>query len=91
MFIVNMQVSFNLPYVNGLKGRRKIINSIKDRLRRQNLSTLDISGEYVKEAELAICFLAIDQKAISQKIQTIESILYRGSEEFEFEIDYEVI
>jgi len=39
-----------------LRGARKIINSIKDRLRRQNLSTLDISGEYVKEQSLLSAF-----------------------------------
>jgi len=36
---------------------------------------LDISREHVKEPEVAICFLAIDSKAIFKKIQTIEHII----------------
>jgi len=91
MFIVNLQLILHLPYVESLKGRRKYINSLKTKLSNHNLSILDISKEYVKEADIAICFLAKDSASISKKIQTIETILERNYPEIEYEIDYEVI
>ena len=91
MYIVNTQLILHLPYVNSLKGRRKYINSLKEKLSKHNLSILDISKEYVKEADIAICFLAKDRASISKKIQTIENIIQKNYPEIEYEIDYEVI
>ncbi len=91
MLIVNLQLNLFLPYAQSLKGRRKIVHSLKERLSRHNLSILDLSGEYVKEADIAIAFLALNQKAVSQKIATIEDILNRYFGEIEYSIDYEII
>ena len=91
MVIVNVQLNLLLPYAESLKGRRKIVHSLKERLSKHNLSILDLSGEYVKEADIAIAFLALNQKAISQKIATIEDIINRHFSEIEYTIDYEII
>jgi uncharacterized protein YlxP (DUF503 family) len=91
MYIVNIQLILYLPYVNSLKGRRKYINSLKEKLSKHNLSILDISKEYIKEADIAICFLAKDSATISKKIQTIENIIEKNYPELEYELDYEVI
>ncbi len=53
MVIVNIIADFELPFAFSLKDRRKIINSIKSRLKKFNVSMLDISGEYPKEASIA--------------------------------------
>jgi len=91
MLLVNMQINIDLPYIESKKGRRKIVHSIKDRFSNHNLSVLDISGEYNKEATLAVAFLALNQKAVSQKIETIENILNRYLGEIEYELDYEIL
>jgi len=70
-----MQIFIHLPYAQSLKGRRKIVHSIKEKLKKYNLSILDLSREYIKEAEMAIAFLATNKKEISKKIDKIESTL----------------
>lgn len=91
MLLINMQIIIDLPYIESLKGRRKIIHSIKDRLSRYNLSILDISSEYAKEAELAIAFLSLNQKELSKKIKSIENSLDKFIGEIEYEINYEIL
>ena len=91
MLLINMQITLNMPYVQSLKGRRKIIHSIKDRLKNHNISILDLSLEYAKEAELAVAFLSLNQKEVAKKIDTIENILDKFMGEIEYEINYEVL
>jgi len=91
MHIVNILISFDLPYVQTLKGRRKILNSIKDRLSKLNISLLDISSEYPKEAELAIVFLAFTDKDIQKKLQNIKKVLDRYFSDIDYTISYELI
>ena len=91
MIIKSCIIHLTLPYVNGKKGRRAIINSIKERLKRLNISILDISLEYVKEADIAICYLAHNQKESAKYLKKIEAILDRDAFEYEWEIDCEEI
>ena len=91
MHLVNLLITIDLPYVQSLKGRRKIINSIKDRLSKMNLSVLDISSEYPKEAEIAIAFLTLSENDIQKKIQSIEKILDRYFSDINYEISYEIL
>ncbi|WP_281951080.1 DUF503 family protein [Nitrosophilus kaiyonis] len=91
MHIVNLLITLDLPYVKSKKGRRKIINSIKERLSKHNLSILDISSEYPKEAEIAIAFLSLSEIDAKKKIQTIEKILDRYFSDVEYSISYEIL
>jgi uncharacterized protein YlxP (DUF503 family) len=91
MLLVNMQITLNLPYANTIKGKRRIVNSIKERLKNHNLSVLDVSNSYTKEAEIAVAFLALNNKEVSKKIDTIEHILDKFISEIEYFIDYEVL
>ncbi len=91
MVIVNLLIEFSLPFVNGLKGRRAVLNSIKEKLKKFNLSVLDISGEYPKEAALAVVFAAFDEKYAHKIIQKIEETLFRNFPEYSFEISYEML
>ncbi|HHD83793.1 MAG TPA: DUF503 family protein [Campylobacteraceae bacterium] len=90
MTILNGYIDIHLPHVSSLKGRRAILNAIKERLRKYNLSQLDISGEYPKEATIAIIFLAPDSIKAQQQIEKIESQLESSFPEIEFEITYEM-
>ncbi len=91
MTLLNAFIEMNLPYANSLKGRRKVLNSIKEKLKKQNLSILDISGEYPKNATLAIVYLSIDEESALKKLQKIESLLESSFVEVEFEISYEIV
>ncbi|HIQ51341.1 MAG TPA: DUF503 domain-containing protein [Nautiliaceae bacterium] len=91
MVIVNLTIDFALPFVFSLKERRKVINSIKDKLKKFNISILDISGEYPKEASMAIAFLAHNEKQAGKIKKSIEDFLFRNFPEIEFIFDYEII
>jgi len=91
MVIVNLITDFELPFVFSLKERRKIINSIKDKLKRFNVSILDISSEYPKEAAIAIVFASHNEKLAGEIQRKIEEFLYRNFPEIEFYFDSEII
>jgi uncharacterized protein YlxP (DUF503 family) len=91
MVIVNMIADFELPFVFSLKERRKIINSIKDKLKKFNVSILDISGEYPKEGSVAIVFAAHNEKQAAEIRKKIEDFLYRNFPEIEFYFDVDLI
>ncbi len=90
MTILNAYIDMQLPHISSLKGRRAILNSIREKLRKFNLSQLDISGEYPKEATIAVIFLAPDETKAIQQIQKIEELLESAFPEVVFEISYEV-
>jgi uncharacterized protein YlxP (DUF503 family) len=90
MKILNGYIDIRLPHVSSLKGRRALLNAIKERLKKFNLSQLDLSGEYPKEATIAIIFLAPDEMHAIRQIEKIESMLESSYPEAEFSISYEL-
>jgi uncharacterized protein YlxP (DUF503 family) len=91
MVIVNMIADFELPFVFSLKERRQILNSIKGKLKKFNVSILDISGEYPKEASIAIVYASHNEKLAGEIRKTIEEFLYKNFPEIEFYFDIEII
>ncbi|ACM93110.1 conserved hypothetical protein [Nautilia profundicola AmH] len=91
MVIVNLIADFELPFVFSLKERRKILNSIKEKLKKFNVSVLDLSGEYPKEASIAIVYAAHNEKQAGEIKRTIEEFLFRNFPEIEFIFDTEII
>ncbi len=91
MVITNLIIEFDLPFIHGLKGRRAVINSIKEKLKKFNVSILDISGEYPKEAALAVAFLSPDEEKANSYVQKIENFLYKNFPEYFFNIQYEIL
>jgi uncharacterized protein YlxP (DUF503 family) len=91
MVIVNLITDFELPFVFSLKERRKILNSIKEKLKNFNVSVLDISGEYPKEASVAIIYGAFNAKQAAEIQRRIEEFLFKNFPEIEFVFDYEII
>ncbi len=91
MLVVRTLLHLALPYVHSLKGRRAILNSIKERFKRFNMAVADLSGEYPKEALIALLFFAADRDEMERKISHIEEILARFGGEIEYDIEYEII
>ncbi len=90
MTILNGYIDMKMAFVSSLKGRRAILNAIKERLKKFNISQLDLSGEYSKEASIAIITLTANEIRAQQQIQKIESLLESSFPEVEFEISYEL-
>jgi uncharacterized protein YlxP (DUF503 family) len=80
-----------LPYVHSLKGRRSVINSVKEKLKVFHLSILDVSGEYAKEADIAFVFLSQNTLGAAQYREKIEKMLERNFSEYHFDLEYEEI
>lgn len=80
-----------LPEVHSLKGRRSVLNSLKEKLKKFNVSLLDISGEYAKEADVAFVFLSHDARAAAQYKEEIESMLERNFSQYYYELELEYI
>jgi hypothetical protein len=80
-----------LPDAFSLKGRRSITNSVKEKLKAFNVSVMDISGEYPKEADIAFVFLSPDARSAAQYRETISRMLERNFSEYMYELDFEEI
>ncbi len=91
MVIVNLLIEFELPSARSLKGRRAVVNSLKAKLKKLNVSVLDVSGEYAKEAALAVAFLAPDENRANSFVQKIENFLYKYFPEYSFDVSYEIL
>lgn len=91
MIICSCIIHLELPYVVSLKGRRSVINSMKEKLKIFNLSVLDVSGEYAKEADIAFVFLSHNSLQSSQYREKIEKMLEKNFSEYHFEVEYEEI
>jgi len=91
MVIANVLIRIDLPYVESLKGRRSVLNRIKDSLKKLNVSVLDVSSEYAKEAELAVVYVSANERLCAQVFQTIETILEQRFPELQCELELEML
>lgn len=91
MIICNCILHLELPHVQSLKGRRSVTSSMKEKLKAFNLSVLDVSSEYAKEADIAFVFLSQNSLGAAQYREKIEKMLERNFSEYHFELEYEEI
>jgi len=91
MIICNCIIHLELPEIVSLKGRRAVTNSLKEKLKKFNVSVLDVSGEYAKEADIAFVYLSPNGLTSAQYRDKIENMLQRNFSEFMFDIDFEEI
>jgi len=68
-----------------------VTSSIKEKLKAFNLSVLDVSGEYAKEADIAFVFLSPTALNAAQYREKIEKILENNFSEYDFDLEYEEI
>ena len=91
MLIVHAIITLDLPYIHSLKGRRAVVNAIKERLKHKNMAVADVSGEYAKEAQLEIVFFASNENEANNKIHNIENLLEQKFSDILYNISYEII
>jgi uncharacterized protein YlxP (DUF503 family) len=84
-------IHIDLPDVASLKGRRAELNALKERLKKLNLSLLDMSGEYAKEADVAFAFLSHDAREAARYKEKIETLMERYFAHLLYDITYETI
>jgi len=89
MILCNCIIHLELPQIKSLKGRRAVTNSLKAKLKAFNVSVLDISGEYAKEADIAFVFLSSNAMSSAQYRDKIEQMIERNFGEFIFTLEYE--
>jgi uncharacterized protein YlxP (DUF503 family) len=89
MIICHCDLHLELPHAHSLKGRRSVTNSVKEKLKSFNVSVMDVSGEYPKEADIALVFLTPDSRSAAQYRDKIERMLERNFSEFHYELSYE--
>jgi len=91
MLICHCILHLELPDAHSLKGRRSITNSVREKLKAFNVSVLDISGEYPKEADIAFAFLTPDARTSAQYREKIEQMIERNFSALNYTLDYEEI
>ena len=91
MIICNCTLHLDLYDVSSLKGRRSVLNKFKEKLKTFNVSVMDISGEYAREADIAFVFLSPSPLESARYREKIENTLMRLFPEYAIEIEYEVL
>jgi uncharacterized protein YlxP (DUF503 family) len=77
--------------IETIKGRRRIVSSIKSRLSSRNISLLDIGPGETREADIAFAFLSHSPKESAEKIVKIEKSLHSVFPQYDFVVEYESI
>ncbi len=91
MIICSCILHLELPHIHSLKGRRSVTNSLKEKLKTFNLSVMDISGEYSKEADMAFVFLSQNALQSAQYREKIDKMLEKNFSEYHYDLEYEEI
>ncbi len=89
MIICNCVVHLDLYDVSSLKGRRSVLNKFKEKLKTFNVSVMDISSEYPKEADIAFVFLSPSRLESARYRDKIDNALVTLFPEYTIELDYE--
>lgn len=89
MIICNCVIHLDLYNVTSLKGRRSVTNKFKEKLKTFNVSVMDISSEYAKEADIAFVFLSPSALESARYREKIESALVTLFPEYTIDLDYE--
>lgn len=89
MIISNCSLHLDLYDVVSLKGRRSVLNKLKEKLKSFNVSVMDISSEYPKEADIAFVFLSPTPLEAARYREKIETALMSLFPEYTIELDHE--
>ncbi len=89
MIICSCILHLDLFDAHSLKGRRSIVNKLKEKLKTFNVSVMDISGEYPKETDMAFVFLSPNPLEAARYREKIENALVRLFPEYTIELDFE--
>jgi uncharacterized protein len=77
----NVRLEVELPFASSLKDKRQTLRSIKDRLRRRNVSVVESDGQdYWQRGTLEISLAAVSRGAAEEKREEIRRMLLNYDE-----------
>ncbi len=77
MFVGILEISLHIPGANSLKAKRKVISSLKDRIKRQfNVSLAETEGQNTwQRCTLTCSIVAAQHKAVEREFQHILDLI----------------
>ena len=71
-----VRLELELPFSSGLKDKRQTLRSLKDRLRRKNVSVVEADNQNLwQRATVEFALAAIDRRAVQEKREEVRRIL----------------
>ena len=76
-----VRLELELPFSSGLKDKRQTLRSLKDRLRRKNVSVVEAANQNLwQRATVEFALAAIDRRAVEEKREEVRRILLNYEE-----------
>ena len=76
-----VRLELELPFSSGLKEKRQTLRSLKDRLRRKNVSVVEADNQNLwQRATVEFALAAIDRRAVQEKREEVRRILLNYEE-----------
>ncbi len=76
-----VRLELELPFATSLKDKRQVLRSLKDRLRRKNVSVVEAGHQdFWQRATVEFALAAIDRRAIDEKRDEIRRTLLNYEE-----------
>ena len=76
-----VRLELELPFSSGLKDKRQILRSLKDRLRRKNVSVVEADNQNLwQRATVEFALAGIDRQAVEEKREEIRRIVLNYEE-----------
>lgn len=91
MVILAGAIEIKILVPSGLKNRRKIINSIRQKLKNMGLSAIDSSGDRADEGLIEFVMALHSENDAKEWAQRIEKFLNGNAFEYEFDLEWGVL
>jgi len=76
-----VRLELELPFATSLKDKRQVLRSLKDRLRRKNVSVVEADNQdFWQRATVEFALAAIDRRAVDEKRDEIRRTLLNYEE-----------
>lgn len=76
-----VRLELELPFSSSLKDKRQTLRSLKDRLRRKNVSVVEADNQDLwQRATVEFALAAIDRRAVEEKREEVRRILINYEE-----------
>ena len=76
-----VRLELELPFSSGLKDKRQTLRSLKDRLRRKNVSVVEADNQNLwQRATVEFALAAIDRRAVQEKREEVRRIVLNYEE-----------
>ena len=76
-----VRLELELPFSSGLKDKRQTLRSLKDRVRRKNVSVVEADNQNLwQRATVEFALAAIDKRAVQEKREEVRRILLNYEE-----------